>query len=107
MAINELLLVEFDEEMKKTRAALERVPADKPEFAPHPRSMPLGRLAPLVAQLPSFGLSVLTTPEFDFAQGTYKPVTMESAAQLISVLDEGAAKTRSALDRLAGRRMER
>jgi hypothetical protein len=97
MGINELLLVEFDEEMKKTRATLERVPADKPDFAPHPRSMPLGRLAPLVAQLPSFGLSVLTTPEFDFAQGTYKPLQMESAAQLIQVLEEGASKTRDAL----------
>jgi hypothetical protein len=97
MAINELLLTEFDEEIKKTRATLEHVPADKPEFAPHPRSMPLGRLAPLVAQLPSFGFSVLTTPEFDFAQGGYKPVQMESAAQLIEVLDEGASKTRSAL----------
>jgi hypothetical protein len=97
MAINELLLAEFDEEMKKTRATLERVPADKAEFAPHPRSMPLGRLAPLVAQLPSFGLSILTTREFDFAQGDYKPVPLESAAQLVKLLEEGAAKTRNAL----------
>ena len=97
MAINELLLTEFDEEVKKTRATLERVPANRPDFAPHPRSMPLGRLAPLVAQLPSFGLSVLTTPEFDFAQGGYKPVPLVSAVQLVSVLDEGAAKTRNAL----------
>jgi uncharacterized damage-inducible protein DinB len=97
MRINELLLTEFDEEMKKTRATLERVPADKPEFAPHPRSMPLGRLAPHVAQLPSFGLTILTTPELDFSQGNFKPVPLESAAQLISVLDEGAAKTRDAL----------
>jgi uncharacterized damage-inducible protein DinB len=95
--INELLLPEFDEEMKKTRATLERVPADKPEFAPHPKSMPLGRLAPHVAQLPSFGLSILTTPELDFAKGNYKPIPLESAAQLVKLLDEGAAKTRAAL----------
>jgi hypothetical protein len=97
MAINELLLVEYDEEMKKTRATLERVPANKAEFAPHPRSMPLGKLAPLVAQLPSFGLSILTTPGFDFAQGTYKPAPLESAAQLVKLLNEGAAETRKAL----------
>ncbi len=97
MRINELLLTEFDEEMKKTRATLERVPADKPEFAPHPRSMPLGKLAPHVAQLPSFGLAILTTPELDFAQGNFKPVPLESAAQLVSILNEGAAKTRIAL----------
>ncbi len=69
MLISELLLPEFDEEMKKTRTMLERIPADKPDFAPHPRSTPLGRLAPHVAQLPGFGLTVLTTPEFDFAHG--------------------------------------
>jgi hypothetical protein len=34
MAINELLLSEFDEEIKKTRIMLERVPEDKKDFAP-------------------------------------------------------------------------
>jgi len=43
MGINELLLSEFDEEMKKTRTALERVPAGKGDFVPHPKSTPLGR----------------------------------------------------------------
>ena len=59
--------------------------------------MPLGKLAPHVAQLTDFGLIILTTPEFDFATRTYKPVPLESAAQLVNLLDEGAAKTRSAL----------
>ena len=40
---------------------------------------------------------VLTTPELDFSKGSYKPVPFESAAQLVSVLDEGAAKVRTAL----------
>ncbi len=97
MSVSELLLIEFDEEMKRTRTVLERVPPDKGDFAPHTKSMPLRRLAPLVAQLAGFGLSVLTTPEFDFAQGTYKPLPFESTAQLTSVLDEGAAKVRTAL----------
>jgi hypothetical protein len=70
--ISELLLPEFDEEMKKTRTTLERIPADKRDFAPHPRSMPLGKLAPHVAQLASFGLIILTTPELDFATANFK-----------------------------------
>jgi uncharacterized damage-inducible protein DinB len=97
MLIRGLLLTEFDEEMKKTRVTLERVPADKPEFAPHPKSMPLGRLAPHVAQLPSFGLTVLTTPELDFSKGSFKRATMESAAQLVRIFDEGAEQARDAL----------
>ena len=57
----------------------------------------LGKLAPHVAQLAGFGLSVLTTPQLDFSKGSYKPLPLESAAQLVSVFDEGAAKVRSAL----------
>ncbi len=97
MPISELLLSEFDEEMKKTRTTLERIPEDKKDFAPHPKSMPLNKLAPHVAQLAGFGLSVLTTPELDFAKSSYKPLPFESAAQLVSALDEGAAKVRAAL----------
>jgi uncharacterized damage-inducible protein DinB len=97
MTINEHLLAEFDAEMKNTRTTLERVPADNPEFAPHAKSMPLGRLAPHVAELPGFGFTILTTPELDFSQGSYKPLTLESAAQLVRVFDEGATKTRNAL----------
>lgn len=100
MPISELLLPEFDQEMKKTRIALERVPADKAAFAPHPRSTPLGKLAPHVAQLAGFGLSILTTPEVDFSKSSYKPLPFESATQLVTVLDEGGAKVRRALANL-------
>jgi uncharacterized damage-inducible protein DinB len=95
--INELLLSELDEEMKKTRTTLERVPADKKEFAPHAKSMPLGKLAPHVAQLSGFGLIILTTPELDFAKGSIKPLPFESTEQLVKAFDEGAAKVRAAL----------
>jgi uncharacterized damage-inducible protein DinB len=103
MAITDLLLTEFDEEVKKTRAMLERVPADKGEFAPHPKSMTLARLAPHVAELAGFGLSVLTQPSVDFSQGTYQPTPFESPAQLLRVFDDGAAKVRGALAGMSDR----
>jgi len=97
MRIGELLLPEFDAEITKTRTTLERVPADKADFAPHPKSMPLSKLSAHLAQLAGFGITVLTAPELDFAAGSYKPLPMESSAQLVKALDEGAAKVRSAL----------
>jgi uncharacterized damage-inducible protein DinB len=100
MPINDLLLSEFDEEIKKTRTALERVPADKKDFVPHPKSMPLGKLAAHVAQLSGFGFTILTTPELDFSKGSQKPLVFESAAQLVQALDEGAAKVRTALENI-------
>ena len=98
MPISELLLPELDQEMKITRTTLERVPADKPDFAPHSKSMPLGKLAPHVAQLVGFGLTVLTTPELDFSKGSYKPLPFESVPQLLEAFDDGAAKVRAALE---------
>src|SRR2546423_2656362 len=90
MPISELLLPELDEEMRKTRLTLERVPVDKKEFAPHAKSMPLGKLAPHVAQLAGFGLTILTTPGLDFAKSRTAPLPFESPAQLVKAFDEGA-----------------
>lgn len=97
MKISDLLLAEFDEEVKKTRKTLERVPAAQPDFAPHTKSMPLGKLAPHVAQLGGFGLTILTEPGLDFSQRSYTPLPFESAEQLVRVFDEGTAKVRAAL----------
>jgi len=99
MPVSDLLLIEFDEEVKKTRTMLERVPADKKDFAPHPKSAPLGKLAPHVAQLATFGHVILTTPALDFATAGMKSLTFESTAQLIKAFDEGAAQTRSDLQK--------
>jgi uncharacterized damage-inducible protein DinB len=94
--INELLLSEFDDEAKKTRALLERVPI-KADFKPHPKSMPLGKLAPHVAELAGFGYTILTTPELDFGAGARTRTPFESPEQLVKAFEEGAAKVRAAL----------
>jgi len=101
MAMKDLLLSEFDAEVQKTRTTLQRVPADKKDFTPHTKSMPLGRLAPHVAELAGFGLTVLTSPGLDFAAGSFKPLALESAEQLVRVFDEGSAKVRQALENIS------
>ncbi len=97
MTIREALLSEFDQEMANTRRTLERVPADKGDYRPHEKSMPLGRLASHVAELTGFGLTVLTTPQLDFSEGSYKPLPFGSAEQLVKVLEGEAPKVRAAL----------
>ena len=94
--ISELLLLEFDEEAKKTRAMLERVPM-KADFVPHAKSMPLGKLAPHVAELAEFGHTILTTPELDFGGAPRTRPGFESPQQLVKAFDEGAEKVRIAL----------
>ena len=96
MSISTLLLPEFDQEMKVTRLTIERVPS-KPDFVPHAKSMPMGKLAAHLAQLTGFGFIILTTPELDFSKTSIPQQPFESAGQLAKALDEGATRTRSAL----------
>jgi uncharacterized damage-inducible protein DinB len=95
MQIRELLLPEFDSEMKKTRATLERVPVDKRDFKPHDKSMLMGGLAAHLAQLPVFGSTILTTPELDFSNSSMRPLVMESREQLVNAFDGYVKETRA------------
>jgi uncharacterized damage-inducible protein DinB len=64
IAILEPVLHEFREEVPATRRVLERVPADKLTWKPHPKSMSLGQLALHVASIPGLIERVATTEGF-------------------------------------------
>jgi uncharacterized damage-inducible protein DinB len=99
MTIAEILLQDYDAEMKNTRTTLERIPEDKPDFKPHDKSMPCGRLACHVSTLPRFGLTILTTPGLDMAVATFPKLVFESREKLLSDFDSLAAETRGYLAR--------
>ena len=101
MSITELLLLEYDAEIKNTRILLERVPFDKTGYKPHPKSMALDKLATHVAELPGFGDVILSTPGMDFSKGERPRIPFESA-QLLKIFDELAAKTRASLAAVSG-----
>jgi uncharacterized damage-inducible protein DinB len=67
MRAAELLLQDFDSEMSNTRRTLERVPDDKPDYKPHEKSMPLGRLAMHCATMPLFGSYLIEDDGMDLA----------------------------------------
>jgi uncharacterized damage-inducible protein DinB len=93
MALAEVLLPEFDQEMAATRRALERVPEGKFPWKPHPKSMTLGRLATLLAELPFWAVNELTQDECDFAPPgapPFRPHTLESRARILALLDQNA-----------------
>lgn len=101
MSVTDLLLSEFDAEMKTTRTTLERVPFDKQSFKPHAKSMPLDKLAPHVAELAGFGATILSTPELDFGSGPQRTRPPFESVGLLKVFDENVAKARAALKGLS------
>lgn len=96
MSLAELMLPEFDEEMAATRRTLERVPEGKSSWKPHPKSMPLGRLATLVAEMPTWAVSVLTLDELNIPM-PFVPHILNSRAEIIALFDKNARAARAAL----------
>ncbi len=65
MSLSAAILPEFEHEMANTRKTLERVPEGRNDFRPHPKSMPMGRLAGHLAELPSWVGHTLLEPSLD------------------------------------------
>lgn len=96
MALADMLLPEFDHEMGVTRKVLERVPDDKHEWKPHPKSFSLGALATHVATLPTWGTETLTKSEIDVS-GNPTVSPLASTADILAAFDRNVAAARSAL----------
>jgi uncharacterized damage-inducible protein DinB len=97
MTIAEILLEDFDTEMRGTRTTLERIPENNPEFKCHDKSMPMGRLAAHVSSLPRFGTAILTTPGMDLATVKFPTLAFESREKLLADFDALSAEARAAL----------
>jgi uncharacterized damage-inducible protein DinB len=100
MTIAHALLREFDEEMAATRTTLERVPEASFSWKPHEKSMPLGRLATLCAELPGWIVNALERDELDIFPPGSPPPKWEAQPNLNAVLelfDKNAAAARKAL----------
>jgi uncharacterized damage-inducible protein DinB len=97
MTIAEILLLDFDTEIANTRRILERIPETDPQWKPHEKSMPVGRLALHVARLPDFCTRILTTSELDMSKEKWPDIIFESTAHLLSELERSTAAARSRL----------
>lgn len=100
MKISESLLPEYDQEMANTRKVLERVPAAKFSWKPHPKSSDFGSLAAHVANMADWGKLTLETDSFDYAPPgapPYEAPKFASTAELVAAFDKSVAEARSAL----------
>jgi uncharacterized damage-inducible protein DinB len=100
MNFTELFSEEVDREAARTRRALEQVPLGKDDWKPHPKSMPLSRLAGLVASMPSWISLIVDQDELNLTppagSGQYRQPSMD---QLVHVHDEHVTKAKASLAR--------
>lgn len=101
MPISEVLLPEFDQEMTNTRKLLECVPEDKWTWKPHEKSMPLGRLAGHVAELPSWAVNTIRQSSLDLTPAgggpAFQPFIASSRKELVATFDKNVGEAREAI----------
>jgi len=100
--ITGLLLAELDHEAVGIRKALERVPEGKNDWKPHEKSMPLGRLATLVANTPAWLDMVVTMDEFDInplGGPKFRPQEWKTRQELLGQLEASLKKGREVLQK--------
>jgi uncharacterized damage-inducible protein DinB len=100
MSIAQSLLPELDHEMAGTRKTLERIPEDKFDWSPHPKSFTMIGLATHIANMVGWGGDVIKEDSFDVAPPGAEPYREEpagSVAALLALFDSNYAKFREAL----------
>lgn len=88
MSLIQMLVKEMQQEAQTTQKMLERVPNDKYDWQPHPKSMTIRQLTTHIAELPSWVTLALTTDELDFATSPYSPKTINNTTELLEFFEQ-------------------
>src|ERR1700704_3718549 len=101
MQLTSLSLEQLDREAALTRRALERVPNGKNDWKPHPKSMPLGQLAHMVATMHSWISMIVKQDEIDIkpkeggSNGASR--SLDSPEALVKALNKAVTDAREAV----------
>ena len=91
----EAFLKELNSEIPATRKCLERIPENLFDYKPHEKSMTLGYLSLLVAEIPRWIQIALEDGEIDFV--TFKHFQPKNTEELVAHFDENTEKAKKAL----------
>ena len=95
---------EIQAEAAATRKCLERIPVTLFQWKPHEKSMALGYLALLVAEIPKWIDYIVSTGEIDFA--TFKHYQPGTTEDLVKHYDENIASAIGALKGVSNEKLE-
>ena len=91
------LIAELDIEAPITRRVLERLPADRFDWQPHPKSLSAGQLAHHIAATPGNAARFVALDGVDLATRRFEYPASENPAALLATLDASVAAAREAL----------
>ncbi len=99
IAMLEPMSAEIAQEAATTKRVLERVPADKLNWKPHPKSMSLGQLAMHLAMIPGAISHLASVDAFEVNPAAFVPPEPKNRDEILAALE---ASVRSAQEYLGG-----
>ncbi len=78
---------ELAEETAITRKMFAAIPEESWDWKPHPKNMPLGKLASHIAEMPAWIALAMTRNGLDFSKGEFKPEHKPDKASLLKFFD--------------------
>ena len=97
MTLTQQLLGELDREAARTKRVLEQVPAGRDDWKPHEKSMPLGRLAGMIATMPAWVTFIVKQDELDLTPPGGGEWKLPSQNQLVTAHEKSVGDARAAL----------
>ena len=95
---------ELESEYSATRKCLEKIPETIYNFKPHPKSMELGYLALLVAEIPLWIVHIIKEGVIDFA--TYKRFQLSTSEALLQHYEESFKSAVQTLQQVSDEQLE-
>jgi uncharacterized damage-inducible protein DinB len=95
ITLGAIFLKELEAEATSSRKCLERIPESTFGWKPHEKSMPMGYLSLLVAEIPKWIQHMAEKSEIDL--GTFEHLQPKKTADLIQHFDENLTAARKAL----------
>lgn len=95
MKMTETLLAQLERETTATRKLIERVPEEKSDWKPHPKSMSMGYLSALVANMFGWIAIMIDSDHLDLGGGSGPSAS--TGAERLSIFDKSVSEARRAL----------
>ncbi|MCL5020288.1 MAG: damage-inducible protein DinB [Bacteroidetes bacterium] len=101
--MGEVFLKELETEASSSRKCLERIPDPQSTWKPHEKSMPMGYLSVLVAEIPKWIQATVEDGVIDFA--TWKHSQPKTTVELAKYFDENMKGARKALQNTSDKQL--
>lgn len=95
MELQHLLIPEFQYEVTLTEKFIKRIPADKMDWRPHPKSMSILQLANHLAEIPQWVIAIMDKDELNLAG--YSAPDYKNTDDIIQFLRNGASVAEASL----------